>query len=186
MRSSLQFSTNGVVSACSNGGIPLEPRVLWGYDVTPPGQAGGLVVPAGASFEALAVDRVLRTDTNAAGDIAFERSYQATRRIVDPQSGPIAAGTLQEELAGTAQVAWGYSSISVIADVEARCQFPNGIVKSSTTVWVDPTVGSGFNFHTVTDRTAQTNAAGSLLSHRRCLDAMFERSASALADVRYR
>jgi hypothetical protein len=156
VRSSLQFSTNGVVSACSNGGVPLAPRVLWGYGVTVPGQAGGLVVPAGAPFEALTVDRVLRIDTNAAGDIAFERSYQAIRRVVDPQLLSV-FGTLQDELAGTSQVAWGYSSIGVIADVEARCQFPNGIVKSSTTVWVDPTVGSGFNFHTVTDRSAQTN-----------------------------
>ena len=29
------FSTNGVVSACSDGGVPLAPRVLWGYDVQP-------------------------------------------------------------------------------------------------------------------------------------------------------
>ena len=61
----------------------------------------------------------------------------------------------------TAQVAWGYSSISVIADVEARCQFSTGIVKSSTTVWVDPDVGSGFNFHTVTDRASQTTRPAS-------------------------
>jgi hypothetical protein len=155
VRSSLEFSTDGVVSACSSGGIPLDPKVLWGYGVTAPGQAGGLIVPAGAPFEALAVDRVLRIDANAAGDIAFVRSYQATRRIVDPQSLSV-YGSLQEQLDGTAQVAWGYSSIGVIADVQARCQFPNGIVKSSTTVWVDSEQGGSVDVHTVTDLVTQT------------------------------
>ncbi len=157
-RSSQTFSTNGVVSACSDGGVPLPPRVLWGYDVSPPGQAGGLVVPAGAAYEALAADRVIRTDS--ANGITFERSYQATRRIVDPQRISV-FGSLQEQLANTAQVAWGYSSLSVIADVEARCQFATGIVRSATTVWVDPEAGSGFNFHTVTDQASQTTRPAS-------------------------
>lgn len=152
-RASIGFSTTGVVSACSDGGVPLAPRVLWGYDVSPPGQASGLIVPAGAPYEALPVDKVVRVDSD--GTFTFERSTQATRRVVDPQRVSV-FGSLQEQLAGTAQVAWGYSSISVIADVEARCQFPNGVVKSSTTVWVDPVSGSGFNFHTVTDRAAQS------------------------------
>jgi hypothetical protein len=153
VRSSLEFATTGVVSACSGGGVPLPPRVLWGYDVGAPGQAGGLIVPAGTPFEALSIDKVIRVDS--ANGLTFERSYQATRRIIDPQSVSV-FGSLQEQLAGTAQIAWGYSSISVIADVEARCQFPNGVVKSSTTVWVDPPSGSGFNFHEVTDRATQT------------------------------
>ncbi len=158
VRSSQSFSTNGVVSACSDGGVPLAPRVLWGYDVSPPGQAGGLIVPAGAAYEALAADRVIRTDS--ANGITFERSYQATRRIVDPQRISV-YGDLPEQVAGTAQVAWGYSSLSVIADVEARCLFVNGVVKSSTTVWVDPEVGSGFNFHTVTDQASQATRPAS-------------------------
>jgi hypothetical protein len=153
VRSSLKFSTNGVVSACSAGGVPLAPKVLWGYGTS--GQAGGLVVPSGAAYEPLAADKVVRVDSNPANGVTFERSYQATRRVVDPQSVSV-FGSLQEQLAGTAQMAWGYSSVSVIADVEARCQFPNGVVKSSTTVWVDPESGSGFNFHTVTDRLTQS------------------------------
>jgi hypothetical protein len=153
VRSSLKLSTNGVVSSCSDGGVPLPPKVLWGYAVSPPGQAGGLVVPSGAPFEALQATKVVRVDSD--GTFTFERSYEATRSVVDPQRISV-FGSLQEQVAGTAQVAWGYSSISVIADVEARCQFGSGIVKSSTTVWVDPTFGSGFNFHMVTDRLAQS------------------------------
>ena len=153
VRSSQRFSTNGVVSACSDGGVPLAPKVLWGYGSS--SQAGGLVVPAGAAYEALAADRVVRVDSNPANGVTFERSFQATRRVLDPQLISV-FGTLQEQIAGTAQVAWGYSSASVIADVEARCQFATGIVKSSTTVWVDPVAGSGFNFHTVTDRLSQS------------------------------
>ena len=148
-QSSLQFSTNGVVSACSNGGVPLAPTVLWGFN------NGGAFTPTGAPYEALPVDRVIRTDSNAVTGVTFERSYQATRRIADPQHLSV-YGDLAEQTAGTEQVAWGYSSTSVIADVEARCQFATGIVKSSTTVWVDPTSGSGFTFDTVTDRASQT------------------------------
>jgi len=155
VRSSLGFSTNGVVSACSNGGVPLPPKVLWGYGVDAPGRAGGLIVPAGATYEALPVDRVVRTDANPTAGVTFERSYQGTRRVVDPQRLSV-YGSFAEQAAGNAQVAWGYSSISVIADVQARCQFPTGVVKSSTTVWVDPEFGSGFDFHMVTDRATQT------------------------------
>ncbi len=156
VRSSLQFSTNGVVSACSNGGVPLPPKVLWGYGMTAPGQAGGLIVPAGAPFVALPANKILRTDVFANGQFRFQRSIQATRRIVDPQRVSV-FGTIREQLAGTAQVAWGYSSIAVIADVEARCKFSDGaVVTSSTKVWVDSERGSSIDFHTVTDRGTQT------------------------------
>jgi len=151
VRSSLGFSTSGVVSACSNGGVALPPKVLWGYGRS--GQAGGFIVPDGANYDPLPADRVLRVDSNQDG-VTFERSYQATRRVVDPQRLSV-YGSFAEQATGAAQVAWGYSSIKAIADVEARCQFPNGVVKSSTTVWVDPEVGSGFNFHMVTDRATQ-------------------------------
>jgi hypothetical protein len=154
VRSSLRFSTKGVVSACSDGGVPLPPSVLWGYNVEPARRNGALIVPAGAPYEALPFDKVIRVDSNADG-IMFERSYQATRRVVDPQRLSV-FGSLQEQVAGTAQIASGYSSASVIADVEARCRFASGIVKSSTVVWVDPEFGSGFDVHTVTDRLTQT------------------------------
>jgi hypothetical protein len=156
VRSSLKFSTNGVVSACSDGGRPLVPRALWGYGVGAPGQAGGLIVPAGAPFVGLSAVNILRTDAFSNGEITFERSYQATRRIADPQRISV-FGTLREQLLGKAQVAWGYSSIALIADVEARCKFPDGVVvTSSTTVWVDSERGSSIDVHTVTDRLTQS------------------------------
>ncbi len=153
-RTVLEFSINGVVSACSAGGVALPVRVLWGYDVLPASRNGGLIVPAGAPYEVLPAGKVIRVDPNNDG-ITFERSYQGTRRVVDPQRLSV-YGSFAEQATGTAQLAWGYSSISVIADVQARCQFPNGVVKSSTSVWVDPEINSGFDFHMVTDRATQT------------------------------
>ncbi len=153
VRSSLQFSINGVVSACAAGGTPLVPRVLWGYSVNPQGNLDGFIVTGAAAYQPL--NNVVRVEQSATSTIdPYERTYQSTRRVVDPQRRSV-YGTQKEVNKGTAQIAYGFSSVGVIADVEARCQFGANVVTSVTTVWVDPPGGSGFKFFTVTDRLTQ-------------------------------
>ncbi len=128
VRSSLKFSTNGVVSACSDGGVPLALKCCGATRFASWWSSFLRELPTNRSADKIV--RSIRTLRTAS------RSSVRTRRLVGCRSAERQRVRFaQEQLAGTAQIAWA-TARRVIADVEARCQFPNGVVEL-TTVWVD-------------------------------------------------
>lgn len=157
VRSSVEFAVDGVVSTCSAGGVPLPPRVLWGY-AGPTDQVGGAIISSGGvGYAPLPPAAVVSTDyfdAELGVILEVQRSYRAVRQVVDPQR----LWTLQEE---GFPALFGLSSETVIADVTARCRFGRQVVSSSTVYWVDAG-GRPFPFVTVTDVHAQTTRQANL------------------------
>ena len=133
-RASVQFSIAGITTTCSQGGVPLEPKVLWGYGGPTNVINGALVSTAGDALAPLSASAIVRTDADA--NYSFVRSYRSARAIADPQR-LWAFGTVQQQVLGTAPFARGLSSETVIADVVARCKFGTRIVSGPTTYWLD-------------------------------------------------
>ena len=151
VRSTVRFDVSGVTSACSSGGVPLAPKVLFGYTGAV-NQVGALILASsGADYAPLPPRRVART-TNLGGATVIW-STVAERSIVDPQQVFTYGATPAQATYWPS--ARGLSSQGVIADVTARCRFGGQIVSSSTVVWVDA-AGQGFSFVTVTDAATQT------------------------------
>ncbi len=151
-RATVDFALAGVATTCSDGGVPLEPKVLWGYGGPTNVINGALVGAAGDALVSLPARAIERIDSNA--DYSFVRSYRSTRAVANPQSA-WAFGTLQQQLLGTAPFARGLSSETVIADVVARCQFGTRVVAAPTTYWIDRD-GRAISFQFVTDVATQS------------------------------
>ena len=159
-RASVQFGISGLATSCSEGGVPLEPKVLWGYGGPTNVINGAVVSAAGDALVPLSASATVRVDSDP--NYSFVRSYRSARTVADPQRLWV-FGTLQEQVLGTALVARGLSSETVIADVVARCQFGTRIVSGPTTYWLDAD-GRPIAFQMVTDVPTQSTR-----SSLRCL-----------------
>lgn len=144
---SVTFEVTNVVSACSDGGKPLPPAVLWGYDDAVVQASVGLPdeVPRDG-FQPLPAKSVVRTDTFAS-ESRYVRTYASSRRLADPQrvwTDPVSGVTSR-----------GIAATMVLADVFGRCKFGRSVVTSAEPMWVAP---SGFPtlVVTVTDQASQT------------------------------
>jgi len=151
-KATVAFAVSGLSTTCSEGGFPLEPKVLWGYGGPTNVINGALVDAAGDALVPLPGRAIVRTDSDAA--YSFVRSYRSTRAVANPQSAWV-FGTRAEQLLGTAPFARGLSSETVIADVVARCKFGNRVVTGPTTYWIDAD-GRPIAFQIVTDIPTQT------------------------------
>lgn len=151
VKSNVRFGVSGVTSACSSGGVPLAPKVLFGYLGADSVVGGVILASAGADYAPLPARQV--AGITALGGATVVWSAASERSIVDPQQlFTYGASFAQSTYWPSAR---GLSSQRVIADVTARCRFGTQTVSSSTVVWVDA-VGRGFSFATVTDFATQT------------------------------
>jgi len=151
-KATVDFAVSGLATTCSEGGVPLAPKVLWGYGGPTTVINGALVGAAGDALASLPARAIERTDSDAS--YSFVRSYRSTRAVANPQSA-WAFGTRAQQLLGTAPFARGLSSETVIADVVARCKFGNRVVTGPTTYWLDAD-GRPIAFQIVTDIPTQT------------------------------
>jgi hypothetical protein len=150
-RSTVRFDVSGVISACSAGGVPLAPKVLFGY-MGPADQLGTLVLKSsGADYAPLAPRQIAQT--TVLGGTTVRWSTVAERSIADPQQLFTYGATPAQATYWPS--ARGLTSQRVIADVTARCRFGGRIVSSSTVYWADG-IGRGYTFATVTDAATQT------------------------------
>ena len=150
-RASVNFEISGLQTVCSTGGVPLAPKVLWGYGGPTSFLSGAIVRTSGDAFRPVPANAVVRVDTDS--NYSFTRTYRSARAIVDPQK-LWAFGTLQQQIQGTAPYAYGLSSETVIADVVARCAFGSRIVQGATTYWLDAD-GRPIGTMVVTDQLSQ-------------------------------
>lgn len=152
----VEFSLTGVTSACSAGGTPLPPKVLWGfsdYAVTP-------------AINFAPVKNVERIDTFTAGDGAqstFVRTWNGTRAIVDPQLPFTQIGGVSSH---------GLATTRLLADVYARCSFADEsgdttTVTSKSVLW-SPENGAPRTFAFVTDQATQTTRLATCASADTC------------------
>ncbi len=153
----VQFGVADLTTTCSDGGVPLEPKVLWGYGGSTAQINGALVGAAGDALAPLPARAIVRTDSTA--DYSFVRSYRSTRTVADPQRLWV-FGNLQQQVQGTVPSARGLSSETVIADVVARCRFGTRVVTGPNTYWVDAS-GRPIAFQIVTDMPTQTTRSAS-------------------------
>jgi len=148
----VQFGVAGLTTICSGGGVPLAPKVLWGYGGPTANINGAIVGAAGDALVALPASAIVRTDADEL--YSFVRSYRSTRAFVNPQS-LWGFGSAAQQAQGTAPFARGLSSETLIADVVARCQFGTRIVAGPTTYWLDSD-GRSIAFQFATDIPTQT------------------------------
>jgi len=151
-RATVDFAVAGLATTCSEGGVPLAPKVLWGYGGPTNVINGALFGAAGDALASLPARAIERTDSDAS--YSFVRSYRSTRAVANPQSAWV-FGTRAQQLLGTAPFARGLSSETVIADVVARCQFGTRVVAGPTTYWLDSD-GRPIAIQIVTDIPTQT------------------------------
>lgn len=150
-RSTVRFDVSGVTSACSSGGVPLTPQVVFGY-MGPISQYGALILASGgADYAPLSPRQIDRTTVLDGTTVRW--STVAERSIVDPQQLFTYGATLAQSTYWPS--ARGLTTQRVIADVTARCRFGGQIVSSSTVYWVDGG-GAGAPFVSVTDAATQT------------------------------
>ena len=148
---SINFQISGLQTACSTGGTPLAPKVLWGYGGPTSQISGALLASAGDALRPVPTNAVVRVDADS--NYSFTRTYRSARAIVAPQK-LWAFGTLSQQIQGTAPYAFGLSSETVIADVVARCAFGSRTVQSTTTYWLDAN-GRPLGFMVATDQATQ-------------------------------
>ena len=154
-RATVQFDIAGLSTTCSDGGIALEPKVLWGYAGPTNVINGALLGAAGDALAPLPTRAVVRTDSDA--NYSFVRSYRSTRVVGNPQSF-WGFGTPAQQVQGLVPFARGLSSERVIADVVARCQFGARVVTGPTTYWLDAD-GRPIAFQLATDIPTQSTRA---------------------------
>jgi hypothetical protein len=154
VKSNVRFDVSGVTSACSSGGVPLTPKVLFGYLGADSVVDGLILASAGADYAPLPPRQVAGITTLGGATVVWSTANE--RSIVDPQQLFTYGASLAQSTYWPS--ARGLSSQRVIADVTARCRFGSQTVSSSTVVWVDA-VGRGFSFATVTDAATQTTRA---------------------------
>jgi hypothetical protein len=151
-QATIRLSLSGLVSACSAGGIPLEPQVLWGFGGPTPLVGGTILRSSGAAYGPVVPERVVRVDTSEF--YTFVRTTSPIRPIVDPQQ-PFAFGTPAQQATGAAPFSRGLSSEMIIADVTGRCLFASGVVRSRVQYWFDAD-GRPITIMTATDLATQT------------------------------
>ena len=158
-KSQLKFSVAGAVtSGCSAGGTPLQPRVLWGFSDFAEGGTSNLAP--------LDPHSVVRVDTFYPGDgataVTYQRTWNATRTIIDPQRPFTTTPGVSSH---------GMATTNVLADVQARCAFTIGstttIVRSNQTLWV-PTDGGPILYGFVTDVPTQTTREVDCYAYMTC------------------
>jgi hypothetical protein len=152
----VRFALDGVTSGCSDGGVPLDPVVVWGYG-PPSGRDGALLFnQSPASFVPLPASAVLRVDqfTDEFGNVTtWERTRRSVRRVGAPQVITAFATTPAQSTYYPA--AFGWTGATVIADVTARCRFGTTVVSSRTAYWF-PSDGGAASVSFVTDFDTQT------------------------------
>lgn len=159
VRSTVRFDVSGVTSACSAGGVPLAPKVVFGY-MGPISQYGALILASGgADYVPLSPRQIDRTTLLDGTTVRW--ATVAERSIVDPQQLFTYGATVAQSTYWPS--ARGLTSQRVIADVTARCRFGGRIVSSSTVYWVDGG-GAGAPFVSVTDFATQTTRDANVCS----------------------
>ncbi len=144
--SSVVFDITRVRSACSSGGRPLEPLVLWGFDDSVVMANSGLPdeVPRNG-YSPLPSRSVVRIDSFGPG-VPYTRTFVNVRRIADPQRLWI------NPINGVAT--YGLAATMVLADVYGRCAFGHRVVVADDPMWV-PVSGFPQLVVTHTDPVAQ-------------------------------
>ncbi len=127
--SSVVFGITGVRSACSSGGRPLEPLVLWGFDDSVVMASSGLPdeVPRDG-FSPLRPRSVVRVDYFGSGIAPYTRTFVNVRRVADPQRlwvNPTNGVAIH-----------GLAATMVLADVYGRCAFGHRVVVAEDPMWV--------------------------------------------------
>lgn len=133
VRTSVRFDVEGVVSVCSEGGVPLAPSVLWGYDdaLTMANVGLNLDVPRDG-FRPVPSRRVLRID-NFGSNSKYVRTFVATREVPQPQR------QWTDSFLGV--TSRGVAATMVLADVFGRCRFGDDVVVGKEPMYA---VESGF------------------------------------------
>jgi hypothetical protein len=148
----VSFSIEGVRSACSGGGRPLTPLVLWGFGGPTNRNDGYFLARLTTTPGYSAPIGVTRTDSNEIH--SFARTFIGVRRVVDPQAATDFSGG-DAALAALYPTPKGLSSEKVVADVFGRCLTNGRVVTSQNPLWVDAQ-GAPVNLFTTTDQATQS------------------------------
>jgi hypothetical protein len=137
--SSIRFTIGNMTSACSAGGTPLPPQILWGYSSrlgTAPIRPSSVV----------RTDILTSTFQNTSFEVPFVRTWKDRLSIADPQ---------EPSTNNLGETFYGVSGAGVIADVYGRCNVGGRVIKATEPLWVGIT---GFEtvFYWYTNAAQQT------------------------------